>query len=76
MIDSVSQRSAETAAVLGVDTCPMEGLVPDQYDRELGLVGTGYKTVVACAVGYRAADDKYAALPKVRFPAAEVVRHI
>ena len=64
------------AAVLGIDTCPMEGLVPDQYDRELGLVGTGYHTVVACAAGYRAANDKYAAVPKVRFSASQVVQHI
>lgn len=64
------------AAVLGVDTCPMEGLEPERYDRELGLVGTGYKTVVACAAGYRAADDKYAALPKVRFLANDVITHV
>jgi len=65
-----------SAAVLGVDTCPMEGLDPAAYDQVLGLAGTGFKTVVACAAGYRAADDKYASMKKVRFPAAEVVRHI
>lgn len=65
-----------SAAMLGVDTCPMEGLVPEQYDQVLGLEGTGYKTVVACAAGYRAPEDKYAAAKKVRFPAAEVVQHI
>ena len=64
------------AAVLGVDTCPMEGLVPSEYDKILGLVGTGYKTVVACAAGYRALDDKYASLAKVRFPASELIRNI
>jgi nitroreductase len=62
------------AAALGVDTCPMEGIQPAEYDRILGLAGTGYATVVACAAGYRADDDKYATLPKVRFPAVEVVR--
>lgn len=64
------------AALLGVDTCPMEGIVPVEYDRILGLTGSGYKTVVACAAGYRADDDKYASQKKVRFPASEVVKHI
>lgn len=62
------------AAVLGVDACPMEGLVPAEYDKILHLAGTGYATVVACALGYRAAGDKYAGLAKVRYPAAELVR--
>jgi len=65
-----------SAAVLGVDTCPMEGLVPAEYDRILGLEGTEFETVVACAAGYRAADDKHATQPKVRFPATEVIQHI
>jgi len=63
------------AAVLGVDTCPMEGIQPAKYDELLQLGGTGYRTVVACAAGYRAADDKYAATPKVRFPVHEVIEH-
>ena len=61
------------AALLGVDACPMEGIVPAEFDRLLGLEGSGYRTVVACAAGYRAAGDKYAVLPKVRFPRTEVV---
>lgn len=65
-----------SAAVLGVDTCPMEGLEPAKYDEILGLAGTGFVTVVACAAGYRAGDDKYATLPKVRFPAVEVIQHV
>jgi len=65
-----------SAAVLGVDTCPMEGLSPADYDRILGLEGTEFETVFACAAGYRAADDKHAALPKVRFTASEVIRRI
>ena len=63
------------AALLGVDTCPMEGIEPAKYDAVLGLTGTGWKTVVACAAGYRADDDKYATTPKVRFPVHEVVEH-
>lgn len=62
------------AAVLGVDACPMEGLVPKEYDEVLKLNGSGYATVVACALGYRAASDKYASLAKVRFEQADMVR--
>ncbi len=65
-----------SCAVLGVDACPMEGILPDQYDRILGLEGTDFTTVVACAAGYRAADDKYAKLPKVRYAAADVIQHV
>ena len=57
------------AALLGVDTCPMEGFEPAKYDDILGLTAQGFHAVVACAAGHRAADDKYAGLPKVRFPA-------
>lgn len=56
------------AALLGVDTCPMEGIEPAKYDSVLGLADKGLATVVTCAAGYRAEDDKYASLAKVRFP--------
>ncbi|HLO68611.1 MAG TPA: NAD(P)H-dependent oxidoreductase [Holophaga sp.] len=62
-----------SAALLGVDTCPMEGLDPARYDEILGLAGTGYRTVCACPAGYRDGDDKYASLAKVRFPLDELV---
>ena len=61
------------AAVLGVDACPMEGFVPAEYDRVLGLNGSGYASVVCCALGYRSANDKYAALAKVRYEPADVL---
>jgi nitroreductase len=63
-----------TAAVLGVDACPMEGFVPAEYDKVLKLHGTGYATAVACALGYRSANDKYAGLAKVRYTPAELIR--
>ena len=65
-----------SAALLGIDTCPMEGIVPGQYDEILGLDAQGYKTVVVAAAGYRAATDKYATLPKVRFTPEEVITHV
>jgi nitroreductase len=65
-----------SAAMIGIDTCPMEGIDPVKYDEVLGLPALGYRAVVACAAGYRAADDKYAAMAKVRFPASELVIRI
>ena len=62
------------AAVLGVDACPMEGINPPEYDKILGLDGSGYKTVVALALGYRAASDKYASLAKIRYETSELVK--
>ena len=64
------------AAIMGVDTCPMEGIDPAKYDEELGIAAQGYRTVVACAAGYRSPDDKYAATPKVRFKTEDVIQRI
>jgi nitroreductase len=65
-----------SAALLGIDTCPLEGLDPREYDAILDLPAKGYNTVVACAAGYRADTDKYATLPKVRFEKSDLVRHV
>jgi nitroreductase len=62
-----------TAAIMEIDTLPMEGLDPAAYDKILELEGTGYKTVAAIACGYRAADDKYQHIKKVRFDMKDVV---
>mgnify|MGYP006267861141 CR=1 FL=1 len=61
------------AALLGVDTCPIEGFDPSAYDRLLGLVNSPWRSWVVCAAGYRAADDKYAQLAKVRFPNSTLI---
>jgi nitroreductase len=61
------------AALLGVDTCPMEGFEPPKFDEILGLTTTEYVSIVACAAGYRMADDKYATTKKVRFKADDVI---
>lgn len=60
-------------ALAGVDACPMEGFEGDKYDEILGLTDKRLKSVVMAAVGYRSADDKNAALPKVRFDPKDVV---
>jgi len=64
------------AASLHVDACPMEGISTGQYDEILGLHGQGYSTVVVATAGYRAADDSYAPLAKVRYDLEQVVKHI
>ncbi len=61
-----------TVAVMGIDACPMEGIEPAKYDEVLNLVGSGYQTCVACAVGFRSAEDVSAKLVKVRFQSEEV----
>ena len=63
------------AALLAIDTCPMEGFEPARYDDILGLATQGYTALCACAAGYRAADDKDAATRKVRFKTEEVVHY-
>ncbi|HVJ63715.1 MAG TPA: NAD(P)H-dependent oxidoreductase [Bdellovibrionota bacterium] len=65
-----------SAALLGIDTCPMEGLDPLAYDKILGLEGSPYQTIMACALGYRHVEDKYASTPKVRFDKSQLVEHL
>lgn len=63
-----------SAALLGIDTCPIEGFSREDYDRILGLPAQGLGAVVVAALGYRSGGDKYAALPKVRFDLHEVIQ--
>ncbi len=56
-----------SAALLGIDACPMEGFDRGQFDEILGLKAKGYASAVIATVGYRSPEDKYAAAPKVRF---------
>jgi nitroreductase len=65
-----------SAALLGIDACPMEGFNPAKVDNLLGLPEQGYAAVALCAAGYRAADDKYAEMAKVRYPTTEVVQYL
>lgn len=65
-----------SAALLGVDACPMEGFDKDEYDNILGLHAQGWKSVVVATVGVRATDDAYAKNMKVRFPKAEVIAKV
>lgn len=55
-----------------IDTCPMEGFNPGKFDEILDLGSQSLTSVLCLPVGFRAADDKYAAMPKVRFSQDEL----
>ena len=65
-----------SAALLGVDACPMEGFVSAEFDKILNLSVQGYTAVVSCALGYRSAEDKYASAPKVRPQISELIQTV
>jgi len=65
-----------SAAVLGIDACPMEGFDRAQYDEILGLKAKGYASAVIATLGYRSTEDKYAAAPKVRFPKEQLIARV
>ena len=53
-------------AIEGIDSCAMEGFIPDKYDEVLNLKEKGLKSVLLLPVGYRADDDMFAGFKKVR----------
>ncbi len=59
-------------AEMRIDSCAMEGISPADYDEVLGLKDKWFASVVALPIGYRAEDDKYSSLEKVRFPIEKV----
>lgn len=62
-----------SAALLGVDACPMEGFVGAKFDEILRV--EGYTATVIATAGYRSPDDKYGDLPKVRYDQSELIEH-
>lgn len=59
-----------SAAVLGIDSCPMEGFDPAKYDEILNLSKQGLHTAVIMTVGFRTAEEAAIDSKKVR-PAEE-----
>lgn len=53
-------------AVERIDSCPMEGFIPSEYDRLLDLESKGLSSVLVLPVGYRAKDDEFSGFKKVR----------
>ncbi|WP_298895235.1 NAD(P)H-dependent oxidoreductase [uncultured Psychroserpens sp.] len=60
-------------AIENIDSCPMEGFSPTDYDRVLNLKDKNLKSVLLLPVGYRADDDMFADFKKVRKQVNEAV---
>jgi nitroreductase len=56
-----------------IDSCPMEGFIPEKYDEVLGLEAHGLSSVLVLPVGHRAEDDMFADFKKVRKSVAESI---
>ncbi|PIV90682.1 NAD(P)H-dependent oxidoreductase [Candidatus Gracilibacteria bacterium CG17_big_fil_post_rev_8_21_14_2_50_48_13] len=61
-----------TAALLGVDSCPMEGFDASAVNALLGLPEKHLHAQCLLAIGYHG-DDKYADMPKTRREPTEVM---
>ena len=63
-------------AIEDIDSCPMEGFIPKNFDEALKLEEKGLKSVLLLPVGYRAEDDMFASFKKVRMNVKESVLEI
>lgn len=63
-------------AVEKIDSCPMEGFQPKEYDTLLGLDDLGLESVIVLPVGYRDESDFFLSLQKVRRGIDELVMDI
>lgn len=63
-------------AVEGIDSCPMEGFLPENYDELLELDKLNLKSVLVLPVGIRAKEDFFAEFKKVRRPIEETIIEI
>ncbi|MFT6749464.1 MAG: nitroreductase [Flavobacterium sp.] len=54
------------ASELKIDTTPMEGFSPEEYNRILGLTEKGLNAAVVATIGYRHQEDTTQHFPKVR----------
>jgi nitroreductase len=53
-------------AVEGIDSCPMEGFMPEKYNEILDLKSKNLKSVLVMPVGFRSVDDQFSSFKKVR----------
>ncbi|WP_431164581.1 NAD(P)H-dependent oxidoreductase [Tenacibaculum halocynthiae] len=56
-----------------IDSCPMEGFIPEKYDEVLELDKYGLTSVLVLPVGFRAEDDYMKDLKKVRKETKDMV---
>ncbi|MFC6860284.1 NAD(P)H-dependent oxidoreductase [Zunongwangia atlantica] len=59
-----------------IDACPMEGFLPEEYDKLLELKEKNLKSVLVLPVGYRAKDDIFSSFKKVRRPEEDTIINI
>ena len=59
-----------------IDSCPMEGFVPEKYDEVLGLKEQNLTSVLVLPIGYRAEDDFMKSQKKVRKNLEDVILKI
>ena len=59
-----------------IDSCPMEGFVPEKYDEVLNLGSKNLTAVLVLPVGFRAEDDYMKDLKKVRKNMDEVIFNV
>lgn len=65
-----------TAAMLGIDACPIEGIDRDRFDEILRWKGGPYGSIVAVAAGYRPEDSAVNLVEKQRFKRGDVFKEL
>ena len=63
-------------AVEKIDACPMEGFIPEKYNKILNLKSRNLKSILVLPVGFRADDCYMKDLKKVRKETQEIVIEI
>ncbi|TMM31965.1 NAD(P)H-dependent oxidoreductase [Polaribacter aestuariivivens] len=59
-----------------IDSCPMEGFIPEKYDEVLELNKLNLTATLVLPIGFRAEDDYMKDLAKVRKPLTETIVEI
>lgn len=62
-----------SAAIEGIDACPMEGFDKTAFDAILNLEAQGYESRVIATLGFRAESDQMAHAAKVRLAPEQVI---
>ncbi len=60
-------------AAMEIDSCPIGGFDAALVDQDLDLAKDNLTIVALVPVGFRAADDAFASMKKVRFPTEEII---
>jgi len=63
-------------AVEEIDSCPMEGFIPEKVDELLNLKEQNLQSLLLMPVGYRASDDLMSSLKKVRKKESDIIIEI